>query len=132
MVIPNVEHELVESEDHVEVNGVVFNKPFVEKPVSAEDHNIYIYYPTSAGGGSQRLFRKVGNWKVFVLEMGKVSTSSFSYSSANCGANLNVTGVLVRLLTMGRCGGRGSILIYNNYIPMMVSRTIDGVLQLHG
>lgn len=24
------EHELVESEDHVEVNGIVFNKPFVE------------------------------------------------------------------------------------------------------
>lgn len=49
----------MEGEDHVEVNGAVFPKPFVEKPVSAEDHNVYIYYPTSAGGGSQRLFRKV-------------------------------------------------------------------------
>ncbi len=43
------ESTLVEHDDHIEVNGVIFNKPFVEKPVSAEDHNIYMYYPTSAG-----------------------------------------------------------------------------------
>ncbi|RWS31190.1 inositol hexakisphosphate and diphosphoinositol-pentakisphosphate kinase-like protein, partial [Leptotrombidium deliense] len=55
------ERELIESDDHIEINGVIFNKPFVEKPISAEDHNIYIYYPTSAGGGSQRLFRKIGS-----------------------------------------------------------------------
>ena len=56
---------LVEDDDHIEVNGVVFNKPFVEKPVSAEDHNIYMYYPSSAGGGSQRLFRKIGSRSSF-------------------------------------------------------------------
>lgn len=50
-----------EFSDHIEVNGMTFNKPFVEKPLSAEDHNVYIYYPSSVGGGSQRLFRKVIN-----------------------------------------------------------------------
>lgn len=72
--------ELIEGEDHVEVNGVIFNKPFVEKPVSAEDHNIYIYYPTSAGGGSQRLFRKIGSRSsVYSPESRVRKTGSFIY-----------------------------------------------------
>ena len=52
---------LIEHDDGIEVNGELFMKPFVEKPVSAEDHNIYIYYPFSAGGGCQILFRKIGS-----------------------------------------------------------------------
>uniref|UniRef100_A0A3Q1JKR7 Inositol hexakisphosphate and diphosphoinositol-pentakisphosphate kinase n=1 Tax=Anabas testudineus TaxID=64144 RepID=A0A3Q1JKR7_ANATE len=71
---------LVEGEDHVEVNGEVFHKPFVEKPVCAEDHNVYIYYPTSAGGGSQRLFRKIGSRSsVYSPESSVRKTGSYIY-----------------------------------------------------
>ncbi|XP_075773084.1 inositol hexakisphosphate and diphosphoinositol-pentakisphosphate kinase 1 isoform X3 [Pelodiscus sinensis] len=74
------ECNLVEGEDQVEVNGAVFPKPFVEKPVSAEDHNVYIYYPTSAGGGSQRLFRKIGSRSsVYSPESSVRKTGSYIY-----------------------------------------------------
>ncbi|XP_064932955.1 inositol hexakisphosphate and diphosphoinositol-pentakisphosphate kinase 1 isoform X5 [Columba livia] len=74
------ECNLVEGEDHVEVNGAIFPKPFVEKPVSAEDHNVYIYYPTSAGGGSQRLFRKIGSRSsVYSPESSVRKTGSYIY-----------------------------------------------------
>ncbi|XP_040477943.1 inositol hexakisphosphate and diphosphoinositol-pentakisphosphate kinase 2 isoform X12 [Ursus maritimus] len=74
------ECNLIEGEDHVEVNGEVFQKPFVEKPVSAEDHNVYIYYPTSAGGGSQRLFRKIGSRSsVYSPESNVRKTGSYIY-----------------------------------------------------
>ncbi|XP_027871441.1 inositol hexakisphosphate and diphosphoinositol-pentakisphosphate kinase 2 isoform X14 [Xiphophorus couchianus] len=76
---PN-ECNLVEGEDHVEVNGEIFQKPFVEKPVCAEDHNVYIYYPTSAGGGSQRLFRKIGSRSsVYSPESSVRKTGSYIY-----------------------------------------------------
>jgi inositol-hexakisphosphate/diphosphoinositol-pentakisphosphate 1-kinase len=41
---------------------VHINKSFVEQPVDAYDHNIAIYYPSSAaGGGCKTLFFKIGD-----------------------------------------------------------------------
>lgn len=43
--------DFVEAEDYVEIGGKRINKPFVEKPADAENHNICIYYPHTVGGG---------------------------------------------------------------------------------
>lgn len=74
------ERELVEGDDHIEIGNCTFNKPFVEKPISAEDHNICIYYPAHAGGGSQRLFRKIGcRSSVYSNESRVRKTGSYIY-----------------------------------------------------
>ena len=39
---PNVVEEF---DEYIVVNGVTVNKPLVEKPVDAEDHNIYVSTP---------------------------------------------------------------------------------------
>ena len=53
--------EFIEAEDFIQVGGTIIHKPFVEKPVDANDHNVCVYYPMASGGGSKRLFRKIHN-----------------------------------------------------------------------
>ncbi|ANB12595.1 inositol polyphosphate kinase VIP1 [Sugiyamaella lignohabitans] len=59
---PELQFEMIDDGDTLRLSdGSTLQKPFVEKPVDGEDHNVYVYYPKKSGGGGRRLFRKVGN-----------------------------------------------------------------------
>lgn len=60
---PELEEQPVinEFDNYIQINKVKIQKPFVEKPFDAENHNIRIYYPMKEGGGSKHLFRKIKN-----------------------------------------------------------------------
>jgi len=100
--IPGSEDEIEETDNYVCVNGVRINKPFVEKPADAEDHNVYIYYPTSAGGGSKRLFRKIGDRSSeFYPDINSVRRDgSYIYEEF-----LNTQGTDVKVYTVGSSYG---------------------------
>jgi len=44
-----------EFDDYIVVDGQKLSKPFLEKPADADNHEVYIYYPKSVGGGRTRL-----------------------------------------------------------------------------
>lgn len=53
--------QIVEGDDWIQIGENRLEKPFVEKPLDSNNHDIYIYYHSNQGGGSRRLFRKIDN-----------------------------------------------------------------------
>ena len=113
---------VVETDDSIVVGGVTLLKPFVEKPVDAENHDIRIYYPRRMGGGCKRLFRKIEDrsstyypekssvrregsyiYELFLMTQGldiKVYTAGPDYAHVSCTARpetpcRNVTRVIM-------------------------------------
>jgi len=84
--------------DHIKVNGVVIHKPFMEKLVDTDDHNIAIYYPSSAGGGCKKLFRKVGDRSsLFYPEINKIRRNgSYIYKFFD-----ETQGTYIKMYTVG-------------------------------
>ena len=98
------ENDLIEYDDNIEIDGQIFTKPFVEKPVSAEDHNIYIYYPMSAGGGCQILFRKIGSRSsVYSSESRVRRTGSYIYEKFMATAGTDVKVCFCQFLSLIVC-----------------------------
>ncbi|KAL8432261.1 hypothetical protein ACSSS7_004721 [Eimeria intestinalis] len=50
-----------ETYDYLSIDGQRINKPFIEKPQEADNHDNWIYYPKNAGGGCKKLYRKQQN-----------------------------------------------------------------------
>lgn len=57
----NNDADFIETDSFVQLGDVKISKPFVEKPLDAENHNVFIYYPPGSGGGRKELFRKIGD-----------------------------------------------------------------------
>jgi len=65
-----------EFDDYIVINGQKLSKPFLEKPADADNHEVYIYYPKSVGGGRTRLGKNMCGFD----ERGRIRRSgSFVY-----------------------------------------------------
>lgn len=118
--------QLSQDGDSIEVEGSIMKKPFVEKPISSEDHNINIYYNQAQGGGVRRLFRKVQNksseFLKDVVEVRNNKSQSYIYEEF-----LNVDNAEdVKVYTLGpnfaHAETRASPCLSNG----IVKRTVDG------
>lgn len=64
MLYQDKELGIKEYDDYLIIRGERLDKPFLEKPVNAEDHEIIVYYSSHSpcGSGYNVLFRKTNDY----------------------------------------------------------------------
>ena len=59
IIVDTSKENVTEELDYIEYRGVRLDKPFVEKPLDSERHDIRIMYNSRDGGGCTQIFRRV-------------------------------------------------------------------------
>lgn len=109
--------EFAEFPDSIVVNGRRLDKPFIEKPVDADDHNVCVYFPNN--GGMCSMFRKTDDNRSseFIPTSNRVRTKgSFVYEQ------------------FFETNGRHDIKVYCvngqfNFAATRKSPTVDGIVE---
>mmetsp|Transcript_14034 Transcript_14034/g.21855 ORF Transcript_14034/g.21855 Transcript_14034/m.21855 type:complete len:125 (-) Transcript_14034:802-1176(-) len=114
--------DLKEYQDYVMIKGEKLMKPFVEKPVNAEDHEIKVYYSSlnPCRTGYNVLFRKTNNYSGKFIPMRKGLSSIRKEESYIYEEFLPTDGFDIKIYTVGP-----------NYTHAEARKcpTLDGIVQ---
>lgn len=120
--------------DTIVVDGKAMTKPFVEKPVSGEDHNVTIYFSSKKGGGARRLFRKVRMFPPFastVLSKSQVGNQSSAHEPNMTVPRMDASYVYEQFIDVENCEDIKVYTLGPNFVHAETRKSpvVDGIVR---